>query len=117
MITIGISKLRLSCRIGCYPEEREKLQELSIDFSMQTQPAQHDSIECTVNYVEVVNCVRHVCMEKEFYLLETLAQNIVEASLAQFPAISTFWIKIVKPRAVDDAESSFVVYERKRARA
>ncbi len=57
---IFIDNLRLSCRVGITPEEREKTQEVLVEINMFLSLAgagKSDDVKQTVNYKEVMQRV------------------------------------------------------------
>lgn len=83
---ILIRSLRLPCHIGVPEEERAELQTLRAHLTMTVAPfPTDDSIEGTVDYKVVSDGVRKVALSDPRQLIETLAQDIANYVLENFP--------------------------------
>ncbi len=92
---IKLAGLKVSCTIGVSPEEREEEQELAIDLALESDFSKcvaTDAIEDTINYDEVIDLLRQIALSKPFHLLETFANETLNAIFESFPVS---WIKIV----------------------
>lgn len=67
-----------------------------IDLSV---PAQSDHFPDTLSYAEIYDVVRTTFDEKSMHLIEAVAQRIVDAIFATFPAIRWIKIRVRKPEA------------------
>jgi dihydroneopterin aldolase len=67
--------------------ERAVKQQLSIDveFPVAGHPAATDSIEDAVDYDTIARAVAEVCSGREFHLIETVAEQIADRLLENFP--------------------------------
>jgi FolB domain-containing protein len=85
---IIIKSLRVSCFVGVPDDEIVEAQELKIDIVMKAKvnfSELNDDIEKTVNYAKVADAVVFICGEKPRRLIETLACDIADYLLLNFP--------------------------------
>jgi dihydroneopterin aldolase len=85
---ILISRIDCLAVVGVTPEERALKQRLSIDveFSVDARkPAQTDSLKDTIDYAQIAAAVAEVCQSRPFHLIETIAENIAQRVLSDFP--------------------------------
>ncbi|MDX2080403.1 MAG: dihydroneopterin aldolase [Terrimicrobiaceae bacterium] len=91
MNEIVIRGLRLSAHVGVPDEERAEAQELQVDLVIEPVTGFEDlgeEIGRTVDYDRLSRRVAAVAGERPRKLIETLAVDIAEATLAEFPAAS-----------------------------
>jgi 7,8-dihydroneopterin aldolase/epimerase/oxygenase len=85
---IFISDLELSSRIGITEAERARPQRLTVSltlFPRRDFSALDDRIENTVDYAEVCAQVRSLAAQRPRNLIETLAEEIAQTLLSDFP--------------------------------
>ena len=85
---ILISGIDCVAGIGVTQEERTIRQRLSIDAELFTDtavPARTDSLKDAIDYARVAALVAHVCRERDYHLIETVAERIAERILADYP--------------------------------
>ena len=100
---IAIHGLRLRAHIGVYTHERRRRQPLHIDVecSCDIAAAAHsDTLQDTVDFRSIVDCLRMVAYERRYVLLETLCQHMATRLLAHCPAIAAVTLTARKPRAL-----------------
>ena len=93
--------LRAHAHHGVYKREREQGQLFRVDavLDVNTRPAaEDDDLELTVNYAEVAQQLHHVLVSEPVDLLETLAQRLANACLAD-PLVDAVEITVHKPQA------------------
>ena len=94
-----LKDLQAFCRLGIYDSERILGQciqiQLELEFDLE-KAAKSNSIEHSVNYVEVSLSVRELTQSKEFLLIENLAYEIIEMLLAKFSILEGVQIEITK---------------------
>ena len=81
---IFLDDLRLKCRVGITDEERSVPQEILLDISLAVdlKPAGiGDGLGDTVDYNEMMQRVSQFASEREFKLLESLAEGIAALAL------------------------------------
>ncbi len=92
--TIFIEDIKVQSWIGVYDWERANLQSLvlQLELGIPNKDACHtDDLRDTVNYAEVVACVRSSLRTQHFLLLEALAEHIAALILAEF---ATPWVRV-----------------------
>lgn len=85
---ITIQGLEVIAHIGAPAEERAVAQQLLIDlsFTAMTQPESlHDDLSLTVDYAAVSQRIAEIVSERPRRLIETLADEVVEKLLGEFP--------------------------------
>ena len=85
---ILISSIDCLASIGVTAAERGHRQRLSIDVEFAADAAtaaKTDSIDDAVDYARVAAAVADICGEREFHLIETLAEAIASRILGSFP--------------------------------
>lgn len=81
---IFLDNLRLKCRIGITDEERRDLQDVIVDISLVVslkRAGVSDNIGDTIDYRETMERVSKFASEREFKLLEGLAEGIADLVL------------------------------------
>ena len=106
--------------IGVTPEERTIRQRVSIDvelFTVTSIPAQTDSLKDAIDYAKVASAVAEVCRNRDYHLIETLAERVAERVLSEFrvgkirvlvrkispvaePRVNYVSVEVVRPRQV-----------------
>jgi dihydroneopterin aldolase len=84
-LTVELYGLEIDGRHGVEDEERSRPQPFLYDLWLEVpEAATGDRIEDTVDYREVVRCVREVSDGRQFHLLEAMAAAVAEALLERF---------------------------------
>ena len=87
MATIYITDLEVFYRVGVPDAERAQPQLLSLELTTDfTAAAQTDAIADTIDYFAVTQRLLHFGTGREWKLIEKLAADIADATLAEFPA-------------------------------
>jgi len=110
---ILISAIDCVAGVGVTPEERTIRQWLSIDVELFTDtsvPARTDSLKDAVDYARVAALVAQVCREKDYHLIETVAERISDRILSDFP-VSKVRILVRKISPVAEPRVSHVSVE------
>lgn len=84
---------------GAYPEENRLGQRFYVDLELglDLRPsAMTDDLEKTVNYAEVYELVKNEVEQTRVKLVETLAENVANRLLNQFP-IEQVLVRVTKP--------------------
>lgn len=84
---------------GVFEAERELGQKFEVDVELHLDlrtAALTDDIESTLNYVEVYTMVKEIVEEREFRLIETLAENIAQQILSAFD-VKEVVVRVRKP--------------------
>ena len=113
-LTLGINGYRLDTIIGVHHHERVQNQPLLISLHADVDvTVTQDKLESTVSYADFPDLIR-AAAKNEPQLLETLATDILDATLASDHRILAAEIEIQKPQAVHGATCSFVKMRRSR---
>lgn len=101
--------LKFFARHGVNPEEKEKPQrflfDLEIGLDLSTA-RQSDQLKDTINYSDLVECVREQVQNRSYNLLEALAESIAESIMRRFPA-EYVQVTVKKPDAPVDADFDY----------
>ncbi len=111
---LGIYQHRVSCIIGVYPEERNCEQMLIMNAKIKVDLSKCFSsglIQDTVNYVLIAQICTELAKQRNYFLLETLASDILDECLHRLQAVWA-WVCIQKPSAIPSASYAFVELER-----
>ena len=107
-IIIQIEGLELKGFHGALAEEKKKGQRFLFDIELVAHDAgvRSDKLQDTVDYTQVVACVRAVSEGRNFNLIEALAASIADSLLERFP-ISRVRVRVRKPEVTLDASVDF----------
>jgi len=111
---VYIRELEVETVIGIYDWEREIRQTVSLDLEMGTdirQAASTENIDNTLNYKTVSERLISFISESEFLLVETMAEEIAQIVLNEFP-VPWLRLRLGKPGAVPAAKDVGVLIER-----
>jgi FolB domain-containing protein len=104
---IYIIDLLLRCVIGLNDWERTQKQDVLINITLYAdlnRPCQSDRIEESIDYKELKKQIIAMVEGSSFYLIEKLADNIVQICLAH-PLVKAATIRVDKPGALRYAKS------------
>lgn len=117
MDQIFISQLRLEALIGVYPEERLALQTLVLDIELTVdlyKASQSDCIADTIDYDELVNKLQQWVSNRQFHLVEALADYLAEKILNTYH-IQGVRLKLYKfPKRLPIASAGIVIERHKK---
>jgi dihydroneopterin aldolase len=107
-ILIQIEGLELRGFHGALAEEKKKGQRFLFDIELVAHDAgvRSDKLQDTVDYTEVVECVREISEGRNFNLIEALAASVADSLLERFP-ISRARVRVRKPEVRLDASVEF----------
>jgi dihydroneopterin aldolase len=108
---IEIVGIRLRGRHGVLDAERRDGQAFVFDVFLDLADPAEDDIDATVDYRDVVACVREVSDGRAFQLLETLAAAIAEELKRRF-AVSAVTVRVGKPEVELDGGRASVTADR-----
>ncbi|MCG2608337.1 dihydroneopterin aldolase [Acinetobacter sp. SM34] len=117
MDAIIIEGLRVDTVVGCFAWERQIMQPLMLDMTIQTsleQAASSDELEHTLNYAEICEISAKVIQNAQPKLIEHAAKLVLNALFTTFPAIESIMITIRKPAIIAQANSVGIRLERHR---
>ncbi|HHY46151.1 MAG TPA: dihydroneopterin aldolase [Firmicutes bacterium] len=86
---------------GVFSAEKELGQRFEVDVEMVTdlsQGSQADDMDLTVNYVDVYTLVKDIVEEREFSLIEALAETIAQEILSAYD-LREVTVRVRKPHA------------------
>ena len=114
MDIVYIRELEIRTIIGIYDWEREQQQIVSLDLEMGSdiaKAAATDTIENALDYKAVAKRLISFIENSEFYLVETMAEQVTEIVLKEF---NVPWVKLRlgKPGAVTGSKDVGVIIER-----
>ena len=107
-ILIQIEGLELKGFHGALAEEKKDGQRFLFDIELVAHDAgvRSDKLQDTVDYTEVVACVRAISEGRNFNLIEALAASVADSLLERFP-ISRARVRVRKPEVRLDATVDF----------
>ncbi len=114
MDIVYIQGLDVDTVIGIYDWERKIRQIVSLDLEMGTdirKAAASEDVENTLNYKSVSKRLIQFIEESEFLLVETMAEEIAQLVMAEFP-VPWLRLRLGKPGAVSAARDVGVIIER-----
>lgn len=109
----------LMARLGIHPHEKATPQRIRLDVELLVQdewaPTEvgPDEFGRVVDYQRLVELARAVVAAGHVLLVETLAERIAAAALAD-PRVERARVAVEKPEAFPDVESVGVIVERRR---
>lgn len=114
MDTIFLSEVTVETRLGVPDWERLTPQTIILDIEIalpHSRACQTDAIEDTIDYGQIVVRIRQVLAEKNFRLVEALAEHVCQLVLQEF---GTPWIRIRvgKPGILPGVKRLGIVIER-----
>lgn len=112
-----IERLKVQAVVGVFEWERQIQQPLLIDvlLSVDTRQAAHtDELQYAVNYQAVSERITAVIQARQAKLIETLANQVAEMILTEFPLVQQVALTLRKPLAVTDTAAVGVSIERSR---
>ena len=115
-VVIFVEGLTLEASIGINPAERQRRQPVVIDVDLTvdvTPPLDSDNIADTVSYDGVVDAARRIVAAGHIDLVETLAERIAAAALAD-ERVARARVRVAKPAIIPEAKAVGVEIERQR---
>lgn len=116
MDIVYIKELEAETVIGIYDWERKIRQKIVLDIEMQSdihRASLTDNIENALDYKAVSKRLLSFVEASEFFLVETLAENIANILLEEFK-VPWIRLKLSKPGAVSRSKDVGVIIERSR---
>lgn len=114
MDRVYIHGLAVETVIGIFDWERTIKQKVVVDLEMAVDikaSAASENIDRTVSYKDVADRLIEFIANSEFLLVETMAEEIANLILAEFP-VPFVRLKLGKPGAVPEAQDVGVMIER-----
>ncbi len=100
-MTIHIQDLKFQCIIGILDFEREKTQDVIINFTCQ-----YNYEIKYINYVDIVNLLKKTMIINKFKLIEDAILSLKSEIKKKFPLINSYTLKITKPSILNDCRVS-----------
>ena len=100
-MTIHIDDLKFQCIIGILDFEREKVQDVTLNITID-----YEYKDEFINYADVVNLVKSTMTEKKFLLIEDALSELSKTLQKEFSKINTLYLKITKPSILPDCRVS-----------
>ena len=113
MDKVIIKEAQFMCNIGVSKEERAKKQNIVVDvelFLNLEKASSTDDIKHTINYSEIHSLMKDIAEEKEYKLIEALAENIAKEILNKF-SVKKVRVRIKKPEALANRNVKYVAVE------
>lgn len=120
MDKIFLHGMKAETLVGVYAWERQRRQTVVIDLDIGITPeaarkaAESDDVAATAHYGEVCALLRRELAERDFRLLESLAEFAAQLVLDTFPAVGSVRLRITKPGILPDVRETGVEIERAR---
>lgn len=100
-MTIHIEDLKFQCIIGILDFEREKVQDVILNFRCQ-----YNYENEYINYVNIVNLLKKTMILNKFKLIEDAILSLKSDITKEFPLINSYTLKITKPSILADCRVS-----------
>ncbi len=117
MDAIIIEGLKVDTIVGCFNWERQIIQPLLLDLTIQTnleQAALSDELEDTLNYAEICQISAEVIQKAQPKLIEHAAKLVLDALFTTYASVESIMITIRKPAIIPQANSVGIRLERHR---
>jgi 7,8-dihydroneopterin aldolase/epimerase/oxygenase len=109
-----ISQLELNAIIGIHPHERVQKQPIILDLELDYDSrlaARSDQISDALDYSKIANRIQEFVIQSQFFLIETLANQIADILLTEF-GVKKLRLVIQKPNAIPQAKYAGLMIER-----
>jgi len=106
--------LEIIASVGVHAHEKIKPQRIRVSVELQVLPRSEgapDTLDSVLSYEEVANAIRAIVAEGHVHLIETLAERIAAACLADDRA-SRVRVRVEKPDIFPDAATVGIEIER-----
>lgn len=117
MDCIIIEGLKVDTVIGCFRWEREILQPLLLNLTIEndlSKASKSDQLEDTLNYAEICEISSKVIQKAEPKLIENAAYLVLEALFNHYPSIQRIKIEVRKLAIIPQADSVGISLVRER---
>ena len=104
-LDVFVRGLAIEAEIGIYPHERGKPQPLVVDLEVSLAPVEVGHLAETLNYETLAAAARDLAAASHIDLVETYAQRLAEACLAD-PRVTSVRVRVEKPQAIPGALAS-----------
>lgn len=104
-LSVFVRGIRIDAGIGVHDHEIGRLQRLVIDVTLEVTPAPVERLADTVNYEAVAAAARSVAAAGHIGLVETFAERLAHACLAE-PRVLSVRVRVEKPGCLDGADAA-----------
>ena len=114
MDIIFIHELKIKALIGIYPWERKVAQTIQLDMEIAlptSKACQTDNFKDALDYASIVKRINESLSQKQFSLLEALAEHIAQIILTEFKSSWTK-VSVAKLCMIRDVKKISVCIER-----
>ncbi|MEP0773943.1 MAG: dihydroneopterin aldolase [Acidobacteriota bacterium] len=114
---VFVHGLQVACRVGVSEAERRLPRRLHLDLEAEVDcrpAAATDDVAFAVDYAALADTARQVAGEREYRLLETLAEALIARILTRFPRVRSVRVRASKRAAVAGAGAVGVELQRQR---
>mgnify|MGYP001762402153 FL=1 len=98
-LSVFVRGLEVEAGIGVYDHEHGRLQRLTIDVTLELEPRSIERLGDTIDYETVANAARAVAEQGHVGLVETFAERLARACLAD-GRVRRATVRIEKPGAL-----------------
>jgi len=99
MTKVFVTGLQVQAEIGVYKHEIGRVQPLVVDVELDVPTAGAEKLADTLNYEDVLHAARAVAEEGHIELVETFAERLARACLAD-PRVTRARVRVEKPLAL-----------------
>jgi len=96
---IRINNMSFHTYNGVFPEEKRMGQRLEIDVELTypiEEQVKNDDLTETVSYADVYDTIERFVLNHNYNLIESLANNVLQKLLADYPMITEITLKVRK---------------------
>jgi len=96
---IRINNMSFHTYNGVFPEEKRMGQRLEIDVELTypiEEQVKNDDLTETVSYADVYDTIERFVLNHNYNLIESLANNVLQTLLADYPMITEITLKVRK---------------------
>jgi len=116
---LRLKDMTLFPQLGVTAWEKKGVNKVAVDIDLYldlSEAARRDRVRSTVDYSEVYAVVVEVSKARKYHLIESLAQEIIDALLLRFPLLSRVHVRLRKANLPFDANLDYVEISLDRSR-
>jgi len=100
MFYLNLNDMEFTACHGVLSEEKTTPQKFVVDAKIETDKiitaAKTDNIEDALNYVGIYEIIKHIMINEQYDLIETIAAKIATTVVKKYPFIISIDIKVTK---------------------
>ena len=99
LVRLIVERIELEGHHGAYEEEKVNANRFRVDVEMTADLSSamaSDRLEDTVDYSQVVQCIKEINRQRRFNLIESFAGAISSELLSRFPCIDELLVRLRK---------------------